>query len=37
MPWLFARIPYWHLLYVGSDVEAFDVVGVVEVVAEVVL
>ena len=37
MPWLFARVPHWHLFYIRSDVEAFNIVGVVEVVAEVVL
>jgi hypothetical protein len=36
MPWLFARVAYGLLFYVGADVEAFDVVGVVKVVAEVV-
>ena len=36
MPWLFARISYRHLFDEGADVEAFDVVGVVEVVAKIV-
>jgi hypothetical protein len=36
MPWLFARISYGHLFDEGADVEAFDVVGVVEVVAKIV-
>jgi hypothetical protein len=37
MPWLFPYVTYGHLFYVGSDVEAFDAIGVVEVVAEIVL
>jgi hypothetical protein len=37
MPLLFPGIAYRHLFDVGSDVEAFDVVGVVEVVAQIVL
>ena len=36
MPWLLARVAHGHLFYVGPDVEASHVVGVVEVVAEIV-
>jgi hypothetical protein len=34
---LLACVAHGHLFYVGSNVVAFDVVGVVQVVAEVVL
>lgn len=34
---LFACVSHGHLFYVGPDVEALDVVGVVEVVPEIVL
>jgi hypothetical protein len=37
MPHLFTCVADWHLFHVRSDVEAFDIVRVVEVVAEIVL
>jgi hypothetical protein len=37
MPWLFACVAHGHLFYEGSDVEASDIVGVVEVVPEIIL
>jgi hypothetical protein len=37
MPWLYACVPYGHLFDIGPDVEASDVVGVVEVVSQIVL
>jgi hypothetical protein len=37
MSWLFACVAHGHLFYEGSDVEASDIVGVVEVVPEIIL
>jgi hypothetical protein len=37
MPWLFACVAHRHLFYIGANVEASDIVGVVEVVSEVIL
>jgi hypothetical protein len=37
MSWLLACVAHGHLFYEGSDVEASDVVGVVEVVPEIIL
>jgi hypothetical protein len=37
MSWLLTGVAHGHLFYEGSDVEASDVVGVVEVVPEIIL
>lgn len=37
MSWLFTRVAYGHLFYIGANVEALYIVGVVEVVAKVIL
>jgi hypothetical protein len=37
MPHLFPCVTHGHLFHIRSDIEAFDIVGVVEVVAKVVL